>query len=167
MHKGEEMLNQAQENATETQATSVRVKPGIDYEKLKSIGVPDEVIASLDPRDGGNITPQGEVLFLDEGRLHRRELPDKPLHKNHPRGLGIKDFIMTKVLATTPKTWDRTLKVFMMIVSGASLREKRVSFQSSIKGLPSSRPMRKCTRTALCCPLMWTWSRKAKPRFCP
>ena len=72
MHKGEEMLNQAQENATETQATSVRVKPGIDYEKLKSIGVPDEVIASLDPRDGGNITPQGEVLFLDEGRLHRR-----------------------------------------------------------------------------------------------
>lgn len=103
MHKGEEMLNQAQENATEAQAASVRVKPGIDYEKLKSIGVPDEVIASLDPRDGGNITPQGEVLFLDEGRLHRRELPDKPLHENHPRGLGIKDFIMTKVLATTPK----------------------------------------------------------------
>lgn len=63
-----------------------QVKPGIDYEKLKSIGVPDEVIASLDPRDGGNITPQGEVLFLDEGRLHRRELPDKPLHENHPRG---------------------------------------------------------------------------------
>lgn len=60
MHKGEEMLNQAQGNATETQAASVRVKPGIDYEKLKSIGVPDEVIASLDPRDGGNITPQGE-----------------------------------------------------------------------------------------------------------
>ena len=58
MHKEEEMLNHAQENATEAQAASVRVKPGIDYEKLKSIGVPDEVIASLDPRDGGNITPQ-------------------------------------------------------------------------------------------------------------
>ena len=124
MHKGEETLNQAQENAAETQAASVRVKPGIDYEKLKSIGVPDEVITSLDPRDGGNITPQGEVLFLDEGRLHRRELPNKPLHENHPRGLGIKDFIMTKVLATTPKTWDRTLKVFMMIVSGAKLTGK-------------------------------------------
>lgn len=62
MHKGEETLNQAQENATETQAASVRVKPGIDYEKLKSIGVPDEVIASLDPRDGGNITPQGKCF---------------------------------------------------------------------------------------------------------
>ena len=66
-------------------------KPGIDYEKLKSLGVPDEVIATLDPRDGGNITPQGEVLFLDEERLKRRELPNKPL-QNHPRGLGIKDF---------------------------------------------------------------------------
>lgn len=28
-------------------------KPDIDYEKLKSLGVPDEVIATLDPRDGG------------------------------------------------------------------------------------------------------------------
>lgn len=167
MHKGEEMLNQAQENATETQAASVRVKPGIDYEKLKSIGVPDEVIASLDPRDGGNITPQGEVLFLDEGRLHRRELPDKPLHENHPRGLGIKDFIMTKVLATTPKTWDRTLKVFMMIVSGAKLTGKEGIIPELYKRVLNSRPMKKRTRTALCCPLMWTWSRKAKPRFCP
>ena len=96
-------------------------KPGIDYEKLKSLGVPDEVIATLDPRDGGNITPQGEVLFLDEERLKRRELPNKPLHKNHPRGLGIKDFLMTKVLATTPATWERTLKVFMLIVKGAKL----------------------------------------------
>ena len=122
----------AQAQATLAQPTQAQVtatqpgapKPGIDYEKLKSIGVPDDVIASLDPRDGGNITPQGEVLFLDEERLKRRELPDKPLHKNHPKGLGIKDFLMTKVLATTPKTWDRTLKVFMMIVAGAKLTGK-------------------------------------------
>ena len=46
MHKGEEMLNHAQENATEAQAASVQVKPGIDYEKLKSIGVPDDRIRS-------------------------------------------------------------------------------------------------------------------------
>ena len=88
MHKGEEMLNQAQENATETQATSVRVKPGIDYEKLKSIGVPDEVIASLDPRDGGNITPQGEVLFLDEGRLHRRGAAEQAPAQKPPTRAG-------------------------------------------------------------------------------
>lgn len=100
---------------------SVKCKPGIDYEKLKSLGVPDEVIVSLDPRDGGNITPDGKVLFLDEDRMTRKELPHKPMHKNHPRGLGIKDFLMTKVLATTPATWDRTLKVFMLIVKGAKL----------------------------------------------
>ena len=28
---------------------------------------------------------------------------------------------MTKVLATTPATWERTLKVFMLIVKGAKL----------------------------------------------
>lgn len=98
MHKGEEMLNQAQENATETQATSVRVKPGIDYEKLKSIGVPDEVIASLDPRDGGNITPQGEVLFLDEGPAPQGAARQAPARKpptrtgnqrlHHDKGAG-------------------------------------------------------------------------------
>lgn len=102
----------------------LEAKPGIDVEKLRSIGVPDEVIASLDPRDGGNITPDGKVLFLDEERLARRELPEKPLHVNHPKGLGIKDFLMTKVLATNPSTWDRTLKVFMMIVEGAKLTGK-------------------------------------------
>lgn len=98
-------------------------KPGIDYAKLRSLGVPDEVIATLDPRDGGNITPDGQVLYLDQDRLNRREC-DRAPHKNHPTGLGIADFIYTKVLATTPKTWDRTLKVFMAIVNGANLTSK-------------------------------------------
>lgn len=102
----------------------IEEKPGIDYAKLRSIGVPEDVIATLDPRDGGNITPQGQVLYLDEDRMHRREHPEKPLHENHPRGLGIKDFLMTKVLATTPKSWERTLKVFMLIVEGAKLTGK-------------------------------------------
>lgn len=126
-------------------------KPGIDYEKLKSLGVPDEVIATLDPRDGGNITPQGEVLFLDEERLKRRELPNKPLHKNHPRGLGIKDFLMTKVLATTPATWERTLKVFMLIVKGAKLTVEKTWHPRSTSASRSSRQMRRCIATATCC----------------
>ncbi|MGI6591312.1 MAG: 4Fe-4S binding protein [Eggerthellaceae bacterium] len=95
-------------------------KPGIDYDKLRNLGVPEEVIASLDPRDGGNITPDGQVLYLDEERLKRRECSRAP-YKNHPTGLGIADFLYTKVLATTPDTWERTLKVFMMIVNGAKL----------------------------------------------
>lgn len=95
-------------------------KPGIDYDKLRNLGVPEEVIASLDPRDGGNITPDGRVLYLDDERLNRRECPRAP-YKNHPSGLGIADFLYTKVLATTPDTWERTLKVFLMIVNGAKL----------------------------------------------
>lgn len=119
------MKDKEEEQATEqNNEGKVNVKPGIDYEKLRGLGVPDEVIATLDPRDGGNITPDGKVLFLDEERLKRRELPDKPMHKNHPRGLGIKDFLMTKVLATTPASWERTLKVFMLIVKGAKLTGK-------------------------------------------
>ena len=86
MHKGEEMLNQAQENATETQATSVRVKPGIDYEKLKSIGVPDEVIASLDPRDGGNhLNNRGArkcTMFLGDYLSRNYELTDRRTDKS-------------------------------------------------------------------------------------
>ena len=36
----------------------------IDEAKLRSLGVSDEVIESMDIRDGGNIDPQGNVLFL-------------------------------------------------------------------------------------------------------
>ena len=96
----------------------------INRKKLKEQGVADDVIASLDPHDGGNITPTGEVLFLDEDCMKRREGHRMPF-KNHPNGLGIKNWLMTSVLATTPKTWDRTLKVFMAIVSGASLTGKK------------------------------------------
>ena len=99
------------------------VKPGIDYEKLKGLGVPDEVIATLDPADGGNVTPGGEVLFLDEERMKRREGTRVP-YKNHPNGLGIKNFIATKLLATTPLTWEQTLRNFMLIVAGANLTGK-------------------------------------------
>ena len=98
-------------------------KPGIDYEKLKELGVPDEVIATLDPADGGNITPDGKVLFLDEERMKRREGHRVP-YKNHPNGLGIKNYLVTKILATTPLTWEQTLRNFMLIVAGANLTGK-------------------------------------------
>lgn len=66
-------------------------------EKLKALGVPDDVIASIDPRDGGNITPEGEVLFLDEARREAKVNKDKPYRKNHPTGLGIKNKMATKI----------------------------------------------------------------------
>ena len=90
MHKGEEMLNQAQENATEAQAASVRVKPGIDYEKLKSIGVPDEVIASLDPRDGGNITRRGKCFSWTKAAYTAGNCQTSPCTKTTRAGWGSK-----------------------------------------------------------------------------
>ena len=38
----------------------------IDVEKLRALGVPEEVIANMDPEDGGNIDANGNVLFLIE-----------------------------------------------------------------------------------------------------
>ena len=63
----------------------------IDEEKLRSLGVPEDVIASMDIRDGGNIDPQGNVLFLDRQRQRSKEHPEKPLRVNRPRGLGIRN----------------------------------------------------------------------------
>ena len=53
---------------------------------LDKRGLTREVPASYD-----NISEQGEVLYLDEERLHRKERHDKPVFKNHPHGLGVKD----------------------------------------------------------------------------
>ena len=54
----------------------------LDIEKLRGLGVPENVIADMDPLDGGNIDSNGNVLFLDEERQKSKERPDKPLRKN-------------------------------------------------------------------------------------
>lgn len=63
----------------------------IDENKLRSLGISEEVIASMDVRDGGNIDPQGNVLFLDKNRQWSKEHPEKPMRKNRPAGLGIRN----------------------------------------------------------------------------
>ena len=94
-----------------------RIEIGIDLQKLQQAGVSEEVAATLDPRDGGNITEKGEVLFLDEARMHRKERFDRPLWRNHPHGLGIKDWFVTGPLATTPSTWERTNMLFHFLIN--------------------------------------------------
>ena len=71
----------------------------IDVEKLRALKVPEEIIASLDLRNGGNIDDDGNVLFLDEERQKRKERPDRPMRKNKPDGLGIKNAIVRKISA--------------------------------------------------------------------
>ena len=74
------------------------------------------VEARHDPRDGGNITPEGEVLWLDESRLSIREKPDRPLRKNHPTGLGIKDRFAKRTSALMTGS-DKGGDAFAKIVS--------------------------------------------------
>lgn len=112
----------------------------IDYDKLRDLGVPEEVIASMDPRDGGNVTPQGEVLFLDEERRSRKEHPEKPLHKNHPNGLGIKNFLCEKVTCARPWNWELVLKEFMVIVAGAKLTGKEGAIPNLYKRITQFEP---------------------------
>ena len=105
---------QASENKASVKKTEVKL--GIDLQKLGEAGVSEKVAASLDPRDGGNITRQGDVLYLDEKRMHRKERLDRALWHNHPHGIGIKDWLVTGPLATTPATWWRTLTLFHFLI---------------------------------------------------
>ncbi|MBQ9043084.1 MAG: 4Fe-4S binding protein [Eggerthellaceae bacterium] len=54
------------------------------------IGKDGEVVNGL-PSEYANVDERGEVLFLDEERLARKENASKPVFQNHPHGLGAKD----------------------------------------------------------------------------
>lgn len=71
----------------------------IDVEKLKSLGVPDDIISAMDPRDGGNVDANGNVLFLDADRLKSKEHPERPIRVNRPNGLGIKNAFVRAMAA--------------------------------------------------------------------
>lgn len=43
------------------------------------------------PDSYDNVLENGEVLYLDEERLARKERPEKPVFHNHPHGTGAKD----------------------------------------------------------------------------
>lgn len=65
-----------------------------------------------------NIDKNGNVLFLDEDRLKRKERPDKPMYKIHRKGLGITDFLIKHVISARPWNWGFILKEFLVIVAG-------------------------------------------------
>ncbi|MCC8152206.1 MAG: 4Fe-4S binding protein [Lachnospiraceae bacterium] len=92
----------------------------IDVEKLRSLGVPEEAIATMDPRDGGNITPQGEVLFLDEERMHSKENFDRPLRVNKPNGLGIRNALATTISKKISPEEAPPVKMFELMINGAT-----------------------------------------------
>lgn len=64
-----------------------------------------------------NIDEQGNVLFLDVERMMRKTAgpKDRPLYKNHPNGLGIKNFLVTHTSARQ-WNWKLVLKLFAKIL---------------------------------------------------
>lgn len=62
-----------------------------------------------------NIDEKGNVLFLDEERLARKNVGNAPF-KNHRNGLGIYNFIKTHLLAMNDKRWPMALKLYHFFI---------------------------------------------------
>lgn len=62
-----------------------------------------------------NIDEKGNVLFLDQERLDRKEVGYPP-YKNKPNGLGIYNWILKNVLYMSKKRWPLALKLYHIFV---------------------------------------------------
>ena len=62
-----------------------------------------------------NIDEHGNVLYLDQERLDRKETT-YPHYENHPNGLGIYNFIKERILFMNHKRWPLALKLYHFFV---------------------------------------------------
>lgn len=62
-----------------------------------------------------NIDERGNVLYLDEERLARKNVGFPPF-QNHRNGLGIYNFIKTRLLAMNDKRWPMALKLYHFFI---------------------------------------------------
>lgn len=62
-----------------------------------------------------NIDEQGNVLYLDQDRLNRKETA-YPSYRNHPNGFGIYNFIKEHILFMNDKRWPLALKLYHFFV---------------------------------------------------
>jgi len=62
-----------------------------------------------------NIDEQGNVLYLDEDLLKKKELPFPP-YKNKPNGLGIYNYLKEHVIYMSDKRWPIAKKLYRMFV---------------------------------------------------
>ncbi|MBR5329626.1 MAG: 4Fe-4S binding protein [Firmicutes bacterium] len=63
----------------------------------------------------GNIDERGNVLYLDEERLKRKEVGFPP-YKNKSNGLGIYNWLLENVIYMSKKRWPFALKLYKMFV---------------------------------------------------
>ena len=66
-------------------------------------------------RPKSNIDEKGNVLYLDEERLARKNVGFPPF-KNHRNGLGIYNFIKTRLLAMNDERWPNALKLYHFFI---------------------------------------------------
>ena len=62
-----------------------------------------------------NIDEEGNVLYLDQERLDRKEVGFPP-YKNRPNGLGIYNWLIEHVIYMSDKRWPIVLKMYHMFV---------------------------------------------------
>jgi Fe-S-cluster-containing hydrogenase component 2 len=70
-----------------------------------------------------NIDEQGNVLYLDEERLNRKEVGFPPF-KNKRNGLGIYNFLKEHVIYMSDKRWPLALKLYKMFVKYSAWMKK-------------------------------------------
>lgn len=78
-----------------------------------------------------NISEEGEVLYLDEERRARKEHPEKPLFKNHPNGIGMKNFLVTHLSARS-WNWGIVLALFRKIVKWSAFMKRPETRRSKL-----------------------------------
>ncbi len=66
-------------------------------------------------KQASNIDEEGNVLYLDEERLSRKEVPFPP-YENKPNGLGIYNWLKEHVIYMSDKRWPLALKLYKMFV---------------------------------------------------
>ena len=66
-------------------------------------------------KQASNIDIEGNVLYLDEERLKRKEVGFPP-YKNKPNGLGIYNFLKEHVIYMSANRWPLALRLYRMFV---------------------------------------------------
>ncbi len=70
-----------------------------------------------------NIDPEGNVLFLDQELLNRKETGFPP-YRNKPDGLGIKNWILKNILYMSKARWPLALSLYRLFVKYSTWMKK-------------------------------------------
>lgn len=100
-----------------------------DEEKLRAAGYTDAQIAALDLRNGGNVDDEGNVLYLDDARLARKEHPNQPMYENAPDATegypAMWEYISQNIMESKPSNWEMVKDEFRAIgTMAAAMNDK-------------------------------------------